>query len=918
MLTPRRRAKHAVRGPLRHPGIPLRPNCRIAAPRAIIPILSTRITPRGRPKAPPVGSRELLRIDASALRWTLRPGDLGFTSTDELPRLEGVPSQARALEAIRVAMQIPAAGYNVFCVGLSGGDRVETVRQALIELQCEGLPARDRAYVMNFGQPEVPRLLELPRGTARKLGRDVDDLIDQLVKHLGLVFEEDRFASRVREITEKHRKQERDLLSRLHDLARDNGFAVAEVEGPQGATIDLLFRVHHQPFAISDLERAVADAKAGVTAELTESPEENQALAEALGAVDFAVVQAAYDELSDMLRKAMIEGRRLARSMQRQISALEREESLVVIEGAVQELAARYAAIPAVRQHLEELRADVLDHLALFKRSIGRGAAPGPDEMEMDEDGMSESGRDAYVRYRVNVVLDTSRRDSCPILTEPNPTARNVIGTIVAITDRVGRQVMDHRSIRPGTLLQADGGFLIVDATDVLADADSWRQLKRVMLQQKLDLRDAVSERGQPAGLVLRPEPIPISVKVIMIGDHATYDLMDEMDQDFRHVFKIRAEFDWLMHRSIDNIRRIGSFLKQLSASEGLLPFAADAVALLAEHAARLAEHPGRMISRFDLLAEPARQGHLQAQRAKASRVAAQHVRAALAAASRRCSLAAERIHQAIHQKRIIINTSGQLIGQLNGLGVVSTIEHSFGHPMRITAVVGKGAEGIVNIERESKLSGSLHDKGMFIVEGYLMHAYGKQAPLAFSASLAFEQLYGGIDGDSASAAEIFALLSALSEIPLAQGIAVTGSVNQVGEIQPVGGVNEKVEGFFDACAGLAGGAEKLTGEQGVVLPAANVGDLMLREDVVAAAREGRFNVWAIDHVEEGLELLTGIPAGRPDKRGRYPEGTIHARVLAALKRLAPPIPPVRPPRHQRAAATVDAAGRSRRRTPSG
>jgi predicted ATP-dependent protease len=844
----------------------------------------------------------------------LRPADLGFESTDDLEPLEGVHAQARALEAIRVASQIPAAGYNVFCVGLTGGDRMATVQAALAEVQCTGQPAPDRAYVMNFKQPEAPRLLQLPRGTARGLQRDFDDLVDQLVKHLGLVFEEDRFAGRIREITQKAARQERELLARLHDMAREHGFAVSEVESPQGTNVDLLFRLRGQALAMGDLERHADEARRGILAELTDSEADNRAISAELASLDLPRIQADYQRLSEQLRRSLVDARRIGRTMHRQISSIEREECLVVIDGAVEEMAARHSGIPAVTRHLDELRTDVLDHLALFKRGMGRGNVPPPEEVEIDESGVSDGGRDAFARYRVNVVHDNSNRESCPVVVESNPTARNVLGTITSIGDQGGRQLIDHRSIRPGSLLAADGGFLIVDAAEVLADADAWRQLKRVLLQLELDLRDAVSERGQPAGLVLRPEPIPISVKVIMVGDHATYDLMDDMDQDFRHVFKIRAEFDWLMDRSAENVRRLGSYIKRLQKAEGLLPFGADAVALLAEHGARLAEQPGRMISRFDVLAEPARQANLHATRARARTVQGSHVRAALGAAARRCSLAAERIHAAIHEKRIIINTSGSLIGQVNGLGVVSTIEHAFGHPMRITAVVGKGDEGIVNIEREVRLSGSLHDKGMFIVEGYLTHAYGKQVPLAFSASLAFEQLYGGIEGDSASAAEIFALLSALAEIPIDQAIAVTGSVNQVGEIQPVGGVNEKIEGFFDACVGIAKGAEKLSGRQGVMIPRANVGDLMLREDVVAAAREGRFHVWSIDHVEAGLELLMGVPAGLPDRRGRYPDGTIHARVLEGLKRLAPATGLARLKSPARRAPAVAEPGRSPRR----
>ncbi len=851
------------------------------------------------------------------MRWIVRPEDLGFRTTDDVPPLLGVPAQQRALEAMRVATQIRAAGYNIFCVGLGGADRVAIVREALAEIGCSGQPAPDRAYVTNFGQPEAPRLLELPRGTARRLQRDMDDLIDQLVKHVGLVFEEDRFASRVREITDKHRRQERDVLGKLHERARDAGFTIAEVERGGSTAVDVLFRVRNHLVPMAELERLMRDARAGLPADLMDSEEENREVAAELVALDLAAVQATYDELAEMLRRGMVEARRIARSLQRQVSALEREESLVVIEGAVQEIAARHSGVPGVRRHLEELRTDVLDHLALFKRGATRGGATPPEEMEVEEDGIADTGHDVYVRYRVAVVMDNASRDACPIMVEPNPTARNVFGTIVSIADRMGRQVVDHRSIRPGSLLAADGGYLILDAADVLADPDAWRQLKRVLLSQRLDLRDAVSDRGQPAGLVLRPEPIPVTVKVIMIGDHDTHEFMDSMDQDFRSVFRVRAEFDWLMDRTHENITRMASYLRRLQASEGLLPFTAEAVARLAEYMARLAEHPGRFLSRLEALADPARQASLAALRARSRVVDGAHVRAALAAGERRSALAAERVREAIEQKRIIINTSGRAVGQVNGLGVVSTTDHVFGHPMRITAVIGKGDQGLVNIEREVKLSGNLHDKGMFLVQGYLTHAYGRQVPLELSASVAFEQLYGGIEGDSASAAEIFALLSALSGLAVDQGFGVTGSVNQVGEVQPVGGVNEKVEGFYDACTGPGGSTKRLTGQQGVIIPRANVGDLMLREDIVEAARQGLFHVHGIEHVEEGLEILMGRPAGRADARGRYPDDSIHGLALAALRDIARPARPARGTNPPRAPKTGKLEGSTRGRTRS-
>ena len=413
------------------------------------------------------GSRH--ELTAAALRWMVDPASLGFRTTVELEPLRGVHAQARALEALRVGINLRAPGYNVFCVGLAGSTRMETVRDALAQLDPRCVPAPDRCYVMNFRQHESPRLLELPRGLARRFQRDVDDLVDQLVKHLGLVFEEDRFAGRVRGITEKHQHQERDLLNRLHDLARESGFTVSQVETDGNNTVDLLYRLQGHLVPIHELERAVQDASAGIVPELAETTEENEALVPILAGLDVPRLTAAHESLSEMLRKAMVESRRIARTMHRQLQALEREESLVVVEAAVQELTSRYPGIPSVRTHLDDLRNDVLDHLQLFKR----GAKQADSEGEAEEEAAGPPAGDIWLRYRVNVVADNSGRDECPILVESNPSVRNLFGTVVPKFDAAGRPQVDHRSIRPGSLLGADGGYLLLDAADVIAEADS-------------------------------------------------------------------------------------------------------------------------------------------------------------------------------------------------------------------------------------------------------------------------------------------------------------------------------------------------------------------------------------------------------------------------------------------------------------
>jgi predicted ATP-dependent protease len=818
----------------------------------------------------------------------VEPRALGFTTTRDLEPLLGVHAQSRALEAIHLGTDLYGPGYNIFCLGLTSTDRVETVKTALAQLQTRCTPAPDRCYVMRFRQPDAPRLLELPRGTVARFRRDLDDLVESLVKHLGLVFEEDRFAQRLRQINEHHQRKEREILGKLHDLARENGFAVAQVEGEEGARIDLLYRVQQQLVSMEELETAAKDAKAGVPPRFAETLEDGEALIPLLARLDLRRIRSAYGNLSAMLARSMVESRHLARSLHLQVQALEREESLVVVEGAVQELASRYQASRDVRAHVEEMKADVLEHLALFKRTVRTPPAEAGREAEGEEDSALPPGwADPHARYRAHVVLDNATRSECPVVVEMHPTPRNLFGSIVRVTDRLGRGLADHRSVMPGSLLAADGGYLVLDAAEVLVEPDTWRALKRVLLTGRLDLREAGLERGQTTGPLLSPDPIPVGVKVVMVGDEGTYDYLDSMDPDFRQVFKVRAEFDWLMDRSVDNVRKLGAHVQAVAQREQLGSFTASAVAALAEHAGRLAEQGGKMISRFDLLGDVARQAAFVAREAGDPNVQAVHVRRALAAADRRCSLGAERLAEAIHERRSIINTTGRRVGEINGLAVRSTLDHSFGYPVRITAVVSFGETGVINIEREVKLSGNIHDKGMLIVEGYLRERYGKQLDLGFSASIAFEQSYAEIDGDSASSTEVYALLSAFSGIPLEQGVAVTGSVNQVGEIQPIGSVNEKIEGFHDACVGLAGGTDRLPGHQGVIIPRSNVSDLMLRHDVVAACASGRFHVWAIDTVEQGIELLTGVAAGTADAHGAYAPGTVHHAVLRRLTELS-------------------------------
>lgn len=831
------------------------------------------------------GRRTGLEVSGPELRWILDPSRLGFESTAELEPLEAVGPDPRALEAFKLGAEITSTGYNVFCLGLEGEDRLSLVKRLLEGLQPACRPAKDRCFVYNFRRAAAPRLIELPAGQGRTFERDVQDLVEQLRKHLTLVFEEERFGRQVHEITNEHQQRERDLLARLREQAEAAGFAVAQVESEDGRVgVDVLFRLGPHLFAADDLERSVHEARQGINPQLEEDPEADAELTAALAQLDVEDIHRAHSGLEHQLQRSMREARRLARTAQRQVAQLERQESLVVVEGAVAELASRHSGHEDVSDWLNQLKANVLDHLGLFKPGPGLEAESAEGQESPADPSLLRSWADLRERFRVNLMHDSLEENGCPILVESIPSIRNLFGSLGRNDPR---RAADHRSIRSGSLLAADGGYLILDAADLISEPAAWRALKRVLLTQRLDLREAIAERDRDGSPMLRPDPIPLTTKIVMVGDHEVYHYLHSMDPDFQHAFKVRAEFDWLVPRTLESVRRLGGQVRQLCESEDLPPFDAGAVAALAEHAARVGEEATRMASSFHLLADPCRQAALYARRAGGDVVRAEEVQRSLVDAERRCSLGSEHQRTAIREGRILISTGGAKVGEVNGLAVSSTIEHAFGYPVRITAVAAHGTAGLINIEREAKLSGTIHDKGMFIVQGYLNRRYGHAAPLTITASVAFEQLYGGIDGDSATAAEIYALLSSLSGVPLTSSIAVTGSVNQLGEVQPVGGVNEKIEGFFDACVGLAGGPERLPGDQGVLLPRANVGDLMLRPDVVEAVAAERFHVWAMERVDEGLELLTGRHAGELDETGVYPEGSLHAMVLDRLLELA-------------------------------
>ncbi|MBN1592486.1 MAG: Lon protease family protein, partial [Candidatus Coatesbacteria bacterium] len=522
---------------------------------------------------------------------------------------------------------------------------------------------------------------------------------------------------------------------------------------------------------------------------------------------------------------------------------------------------------------LDAILEDIVENVNEFRSSDGEHPASGS--------GSKAGEIDPFLRYRVNVLLDNTGRDDTPIIVETEPTARNLFGVIDLVPESQGQWRTDFTQIRGGSLLMADGGFLIVTAMDILAQQGVWEQLKRTLKNQQL--RISIPEMGYPFSQhSIQPEPIDINVKVIMIGDAMMFEMLYSLDDDFKKIFKIKAEFDSQMPLEPKNIAHFMSVLSKIGGDKKLLRFQKNALLRVLEYAIRRAGRRDRISTRFGEVSDLLSEANLIAENDGAKSVSEKHVQAAIDAAIERNSLIESKMKRMITSGSIIIDTDGEKVGQVNGLSIIATANYAFGQPNRITATTATGDSGIINIEREADLSGSTHDKGVLILAGFLRQRFGQDKPLNLSASICFEQSYSGIDGDSASSTELYCILSSLSEVPIKQGIAVTGSVNQMGEVQPIGGINFKVEGFFDICK-----AKGLTGEQGVMIPRLNVESLMLRRDVVDAVAKGKFHIYPVETIDEGIEVLTGKPAGKPDAKGRFPKGSINYLVNEKLESLA-------------------------------
>ncbi|MCS7005944.1 MAG: ATP-binding protein [Thermoleophilia bacterium] len=787
--------------------------------------------PRGRRSLPP-----------ERLRRRVDPARLGFASTAEVEPLVGTVGQPRALDALEFGLAATTHGFNVFVAGMPGSGRLSTVLDYLQTLAADRPPPPDWVYVHDFADGDRPDAIALPAGRGVEFARAMDEFVEAARREIQRAFESEEYDRRQREILAEIAAEREREEQELTSFAAERMVALKTT----------LMGVASIP---------LVDGKPITREQFEQLPEaEREAIAKATSEVE--------ERAAAFVRQV----RRLEQEATRRVRELEREVALYAFEPLLRELRERFGEIEGVLSYLDAVRDDVLDHIGDFR------GEPEPPPLPLP--GVPPRPRD-FSRYSVNVLVDNSATTGAPIVVERNPTYYNLLGRI-EYRPAFGAMVTDFREVKAGALHRANGGFLVLEALDVLRHPFAWEALKRAVRTSEVRIESLGEEFSTVPLATLRPEPIPLDVKVVLIGSPFLYHLLFAFDEDLRELFKVKADFSPDLEWTREHERNYAAFVSRCVRDHGLRHFDASAVARVIEHGARLRESQRKLSARLLEVSDVVAEASFWAERAGHELVRAEDVELAIRKREFRSSLLEERIRELIAEGTIVIETEGERVGQVNGLAILDLGDYSFGRPSRVSARVSLGRGRVESIEREIELSGPIHSKGVLILSGYLQATYAQEWPLAVSATLTFEQSYDEVEGDSASSTELYALLSALSGLPLDQGIAVTGSVDQHGRVQAVGGVTRKIEGFYATCV-----VQGLTGRQGVIVPAANVRNLMLHEDVVEAVRAGRFHVWAVRTIDEGIELLTGRRAGRRRADGTFPPDSVHGLVAARLESYA-------------------------------
>lgn len=787
-------------------------------------------------------------LEPEHLRWQCDPKSLKVKSTDDVKPSREIIGQERALRALRVGLEMSHFGYNIFVTGLPGTGRTTTIKRLLQEFEHRKTDLKDHCYVHNFRNPDMPLALSLPAGQGRSLQLDMESFVNELTVNIPALYESQRYQE-ARKVTLQHfQDRQKAVLQDFEKRVKEQGFDLVQVQTGNIMRPDVVPVVNGQPVNLDQAEGLVQKG---------ELPKEN-----------YEKMKDTQAELEKQMSTVFRELRNIEKKVQQSMVELEERLVMPIVDEGIEVLKVTYDD-KRVQAYLQEVREDIRKNLDRFRGKPTLQAQQSDEEEEEEEDELIE--------YKVNVLVDNAETDHIPIVIETNPKYKNIFGTLEREMERSGVWRTDFMHIKAGSLLRADGGYLVLNALDTLIEPWAWQDLKRTLRTGKMEIH-TYEPVFNFVSTGMKPEAIELNVKVIMIGDAELYHLLYDRDEDFKKIFKIRADFDSEMPKSPESIEQYVRFLKMVCDDEKLRAMDATALAQIIEFGVRLSGRQKKISTRFNIIADVAREANYWAGKQNAAVMNAEHVEKAIEERVFRVRLVEDRIQELINDGTFLIDTDGSAVGQVNGLTVYDLGEHAFGKPARITAKTSLGRSGVINIEREAELSGPTHNKGVAILTGYLRSKFAQRAPLVMDASITFEQSYGGVDGDSASSTEIYAVLSSLSKLPIRQDIAVTGSVNQKGEIQPIGGVNLKIEGFYDSCK-----ARGLTGNQGVMIPSTNVSELMLREEIVQAVSDKKFHIYAVETVEEGIEILTGVKAGAETTAGGYEPNTVFGRTAEQL-----------------------------------
>ena len=797
------------------------------------------------------------KLSAEQVRRSADIGALGFKTTKGLDKLAGLIGQDRAVRSVNFGLSVQSKGYNIFIIGEPGCGRTTYALAELKEAAAKMPAPDDWVYVYNFDDPSVPLAISLPAGKGKSLSKDAEDAVEELKTALSKAFDNNEFEDNKAQLVKSFQEKVNTVMEDLRKWAESKDFAIKRT--PQGfVNLPLIMapplpQPKHEPEEGEEPQPPVSTEP--VRREMQQ--EEFEKLPEG----EQERLQKISEEISQKTLEKLRYIREREKELKEQIKELEGQICRAAISPILTEMRTKYQPNKKLAKWIDDFSEDIIANFNVFLASVRDEGA------EVD-----------FSRYEVNAFVSNDPKGGAPVIYETNPIYYNLVGK-VDYENKQGNLYTDFRRIMPGAMHRAGGGFLLLDADELLRQFMSWDVLKRVMRYGELSIENLGEQLGYIPVSSLRPEAIPIDMKVVIVGTPYLYYLLNIYDPEFQKVFKIKAEFDSEMPRTAESESQIAQFIAGFVTREGKLNFTAAAVGEVIEWASRLADDQNKLSTQLNRIAELLVESTAFAKSQNKRFVGIDHVRQALDEKIYRSDMWDQKVLDEYGSGVIRVDTQGSVVGQINGLTVSQLIDHSFGSPVRITANVFMGHDGIMNIERETNMAGPIHNKGLMTLTSYLGRMYSRKYPLSISARIAFEQIYGGIDGDSASSTELYCLLSAIAEIPINQSVAVTGSVDQTGRIQPIGGVNEKIEGFFKLCQ-----ARGLTGKQGVMIPVQNVQHLMLNHEVTEAVRKGKFSIWSVSTIDEGIEILTGVSAGEPDKRGVYPPKSVHGRVMAALE----------------------------------